>query len=161
MRNIQYCHGVLVAAASALLLWAAPPVWNVAAEVPADTRAETGGERAHFAQALCGASAERIEGYKQRLRQTLHDPADFDRHWQVGWSRAEGSIGQMSALRERDPAEFAGRPKTQCGRRSESEAGKCPVVFFVRGAGSALMRKRARGFPGNPPAATIDRATRI
>jgi hypothetical protein len=88
----------------------------MAAEVPADTKAETAGERAHFAQALCGASAERVDGYKQRLRKLLHDPADFDRHWQVGWSRAESGIGQMSALRERDPAEFASRIKANCGR---------------------------------------------
>ena len=60
MRNMQHCYGVLVAAASALLLWTAPPAWNVAAEVPADTKAETAGERAHFAQAFCEVSAKRV-----------------------------------------------------------------------------------------------------
>jgi hypothetical protein len=113
---MQHCYGVLVAAAFALLLSTALPASSVAGETPADTKVETAGERAHFAQAFCGVSAERVAGYKQQLGKTLHDPADFDRHWQVGWRRAESGISQMSALREHDPAEFASRIKGNCGR---------------------------------------------
>ncbi|HEY2607626.1 MAG TPA: hypothetical protein VGJ10_16815 [Paraburkholderia sp.] len=116
MRNMQHCDRVLVAAAFALLLSTSLSASSVAAEVPADTEVETAGERAHFAQAFCGVSAERVDGYKQQLKKTLHDPAGFDRYWQVGWRRAESGISQMSALREHDPAEFASRIKGNCGR---------------------------------------------
>jgi anti-sigma factor RsiW len=50
MRNMQHCDRVLVAAAFALLLSTSLPASSVAAEVAADAKVETAGERAHFAQ---------------------------------------------------------------------------------------------------------------
>jgi hypothetical protein len=116
MKNVQYCYRVLVAVASVLLLSMALPVSSVASDDAADAKAQAAGERAHFAQEFCQVSPERVGAYKERLRKVLHEVSDFDRHWQVGWRRAEKDNSQMSALRDRDPTEFAARVKANCER---------------------------------------------
>jgi hypothetical protein len=117
MKNVPYCYRVRVAIAAGLLLSLASfPVSGVTIENAANTKAETAGERAYFAQEFCKVSAGRVSAYKERLRKALHDADNFDLRWQAGWRRAENGNIQMSSLRERDPAEFAARVKVNCER---------------------------------------------
>lgn len=116
MKNVQYCYRVLFAAAFVLLLSTVMPASALADQDAANDKAQAAGERAHFAQAFCQVPPERVAAYRQRLRKVLHDASDFDRYWQVGWRRAEKDDSQMSALRDRDPAEFAARIKVNCER---------------------------------------------
>jgi hypothetical protein len=116
MKNIKYRFGRPGALACVLMLSTALPVAGMAGEDAATAKVETAGERAHFAQEFCQVSPERVDAYKQRLRKMLPDASDFDRHWQVGWRRADRDNSQMSALRDRDPADFAERIKVNCER---------------------------------------------
>lgn len=112
----QYGCSVMLAVALGLSLSMVLHISSAAADEDPDIKAETAGGRAHFAQAFCAVSPERIAGYKVRLRKSLHADSDFDRHWQMGWTRAEAGIGQMNSLRDRDPKEFAERIKVNCER---------------------------------------------
>jgi hypothetical protein len=112
----QYCCRGIIAAALALSLSMAVPMTSAAAAEAPEVKAETAGERAHFAEAFCAVPPGRVGEYKERLRKTLPATSDFDRHWQVGWKRAASGIGQMSALRDHDPQEFAERVKVNCER---------------------------------------------
>jgi hypothetical protein len=114
MKNLSYRYRALCAALSLSMLSLAAPLTSRASDD--NMRAETGGERASFAQAFCDVSPERVSAYKERLRKVLTDANDFDQRWDTGWHRAENSNGQMSALRERDPKEFAARIKVNCER---------------------------------------------
>ncbi|CAB3783161.1 hypothetical protein [Paraburkholderia fynbosensis] len=116
MKNIKYHYGRRVAMASVLLLSTALPISGMASEDAATAKVETAGERAHFAQAFCQVSPERIGAYKQQLRNRLPEASDFDRHWQVGWHRANKDNARMSALRDHDPSEFEARIKVNCER---------------------------------------------
>jgi hypothetical protein len=116
MKNIKYHYGRRVAMACVLLFSTALPISAMASEDATTAKVETAGERAHFAQEFCQVSPERVGAYKQRLRKTLPETSDFDRHWQVGWRRADKDNTQMSALRDRDPAEFEARIKVNCER---------------------------------------------
>jgi hypothetical protein len=116
MNNIKYPYAKLVAMASVLLLSTALPKLAVASEDAATAKVETAGERAHFAQAFCQVSPERVGAYKQQLRNRLPEVSDFDRRWQAGWRRADQDNTRMSALHERDPTEFEARIKVNCER---------------------------------------------
>ena len=114
MKNLSYRYRALCAAFCLSMLSLAAPLASGASDD--NMRAETGGERANFAQAFCGVSPERVSAYKERLREVLTDANNFDLHWDAGWHRAESTNGQMSGLRERDPKEFAARIKVNCER---------------------------------------------
>lgn len=116
MKNVPYCYRVLVAMGSVLLLSTALPALRLASDDAASAKVETGGERAHFAQDFCQVTPERVGAYKERLRKMLPDVSDFDHRWERGWRRAAKDNSQMSALRDRDPAEFASRVKVNCER---------------------------------------------
>jgi hypothetical protein len=116
MKLEQHGYSLMSAAALVISLTLVLPMSNAAAGEAADAKAETAGERAHFAQEFCAVSLERIGGYKERLRTTLNATGDFDRNWQIGWKRAESGIRQMNALRDRDPQDFAQRVKVNCAR---------------------------------------------
>lgn len=116
MNDVRHCPRVLVVVTCCLLVLTALPRPAMASEDAANAKAETAGERAHFAREFCEVSSERVDAYKQRLRKVLHEASDFDRHWQVGWRRAENDNRQMAALRDRDPADFAARTKVNCER---------------------------------------------
>ena len=115
MKKLSYRYRPLCAVLCVSMLSLATPSASGAGE-DANMRAETGGERASFAQAFCSVSPERVSDYKEQLRKALTDASDFDRHWDVGWHRAENTNNQMSALREQDPKEFAARIKVNCER---------------------------------------------
>jgi hypothetical protein len=114
MKNLSYRYRPLCAALCLSMLSLAAPLASGASD--ANLSVETGGERANFAQAFCAVSPERIGAYKERLRKVLTDASNFDQHWDAGWQRAQSTNSQMSALRERDPREFAARIKVNCER---------------------------------------------
>ena len=114
MQNLSYRYRRLCAALCLSMLSLAAPLASGASDP--NMSAETGGERANFAQAFCDVSPERIGAYKERLRKVLAGASNFDQHWDAGWHRAENTNSQMSALRERDPKEFAARVKVDCER---------------------------------------------
>jgi hypothetical protein len=117
MKHVPYCYGGRVAVAFGLLFSLASfHVSSMATEDAANTKAETAGERAHFAQEFCEVPAERVGAYKERLRKALHGADNFDLRWQAGWRRAENGNSQMRSLRERDSEEFAARVKVNCER---------------------------------------------
>ncbi|MCC8391829.1 hypothetical protein LJ656_04440 [Paraburkholderia sp. MMS20-SJTR3] len=116
MKKLPNCRRPLCAAVLLSVLSLAVPLTGHAGEEDANLRVETAGERASFAQTFCQVSPERIGAYKERLRTRLTDATHFDQHWDTGWRRAENTNRQMSALRERDPAEFASRIKVNCER---------------------------------------------
>ncbi|KXU90905.1 hypothetical protein CI15_03085 [Paraburkholderia monticola] len=115
MKKLSYRYRPLCAAVCLSMLSLAAPLASRAAD-DASMRAETGGERASFAQTFCGVSPERVSDYKERLRKVLTDASDFDQHWDAGWHRGENINSQMNALREQDPKEFAARIKVNCER---------------------------------------------
>lgn len=110
------CYRAVFTVLCALAVLAASPVSSVSGEESVDANVETAGEWAQFASAFCKVSPRRVGQYKARLRKKLTDAHDFDRHWQEGWNRAERRNLEMSALRERDPTEFAARTKVNCQR---------------------------------------------
>ncbi|MFT4065313.1 hypothetical protein [Paraburkholderia sp.] len=116
MKKLPYCRRPLCAAVFLSLQLLAAPLTGHASEESANLKAEAGGERASFAQAFCEVSPERIGDYKTRLRQRLTEATHFDQHWDAGWHRAQSNNSQLSALRERDPTEFAARIKVNCER---------------------------------------------
>jgi hypothetical protein len=116
MKKLPYCRRPLCAAVFLTPLWLAAPLTGHASEEGVNLQVETAGERASFAQAFCEVPPERIDAYKARLRQRLSEATHFDQHWDAGWRRAQGNNSQMSALRERDPTEFASRIKVNCER---------------------------------------------
>jgi hypothetical protein len=116
MRHGPYCCRTILAAMSALWLSSMSPVFNAAAAEESYVKVETAGERAHFAEAFCQTPPERVEAYKARLRNRLPDVHDFDQRWQLGWTRVDGQVRDMSALRDSNPAEFASRIKVNCER---------------------------------------------
>jgi hypothetical protein len=115
MKNLSYRYRTFCAALCLSMLSLAAPLASRAAGDP-NMRAETAGERASFAQAFCNVSPEQVGAYKERLRKMLTDASNFDQHWDTGWHRAESTNNQMSALRDRDPQEFAARIKVNCER---------------------------------------------
>lgn len=118
MRNRPYCYYYRTIFAMTLVLFLPTmlPVSPALGAEAADAKVETAGERAHFAQAFCQASPERVAAYKARLKDRLSDADDFDRHWQQGWARADPQVGEMRSLRDRNPEEFASRIKVNCER---------------------------------------------
>lgn len=118
MRNRPYCYcrRTIFAVTSALFLSMMLPVAGALGAEAADAKAEAAGERAHFAQAFCQVSPERVAAYKARLKDRLSDAHDFDRHWQLGWTRADRQVRDMSSLRDSNPEEFASRIKVNCER---------------------------------------------
>lgn len=116
MRIRPYCHKTIFAVKSVLFLSTMLPVAGALADEAANVKVETAGERAHFAQAFCQAPPERVAAYKARLRNRLSDADDFDRHWQLGWSRADRQVRDMGSLRDSNPEEFASRIKFNCER---------------------------------------------
>jgi hypothetical protein len=115
MRNRPCCYRT-IALASALFLSTMLPVASALGAEAANTKVETAGERAHFAQAFCQVSPDRVAAYKARLRNRLPDADDFGRHWQLGWIRADRQVRDMSSLRDSNPDEFASRIKVNCER---------------------------------------------
>lgn len=115
MGNGSYWGGAIFSAAFALMALIAAPLSNAVAD-DAVGKVETAGERAHFAQAFCQVSPERVQAYKERLKKKLFDVQDFDQHWDWGWSRANRQVTDMRALRDSNPQEFATRIKVNCGR---------------------------------------------
>ncbi|WP_345813055.1 hypothetical protein AAGS40_02855 [Paraburkholderia sp. PREW-6R] len=112
----QYVYRRLFLATCTLLLSLAAGRPAFADQDIANANVETAAERAHFAHDFCGVAPERITAYKERIRQVQHGVSDFEQHWQAGWRRMDDESTQMSQLREGDPAEFAARVKSDCGR---------------------------------------------
>jgi hypothetical protein len=116
MKNESYWRRAIFSTAFALLASIALPLSNATAAADSDSKVETAGERAHFAQAFCQVPPERVQLYKERLKKKLSDVDNFDEHWQWGWSRANRQVTDMSALRDNNPQEFDTRIKVNCQR---------------------------------------------
>ncbi len=101
-------------AAALVLLLLSQPV--LASEDSANANAEAAGQRAHFTREFCGASAEAVAQYKEKLKKVLTEANEFDARWQKGWRRGDQDAIQMRSLRLSSPAEFAERVKGNCGR---------------------------------------------
>ncbi|WP_233828411.1 hypothetical protein [Paraburkholderia sp. ZP32-5] len=116
MKKLPYCRRPLCIAVFLSLPLLVMPLTGHASEESANLKIEAAGERASFAQAFCAVPPERIDAYKAQLRQRLTEATHFDQHWDTGWRRGQSNDRQMSALRERDPAEFESRIKVNCER---------------------------------------------
>lgn len=116
MRSEKFRGKAMLAVTCALFLSTMLPVSSAFSDETADAKVETAGERAHFAEAFCKVSPERVEAYKAQLRNRLPDVTDFDERWQAGWTRARRPVIDMTALREHDPDQFAARIKVNCER---------------------------------------------
>lgn len=116
MAKGQCVYRLLLPATCTLLLTLAASRPAFADQEIANANVETAAERAHFAHDFCGVAPERITAYKERVRHVQHGASDFEQHWQTGWRRMDDESTQMRQLRQRDPAEFAARVKSDCGR---------------------------------------------